>query len=81
MKNLNKKNIKSETAEMILDDDLDYSISVFKNLRKDLLEVFKNYASFDSENFKLNLKVLKNSKILLLVDLEIDGLFLSCHKI
>ena len=81
MKSLNRKNIKNEAVKMMLDDDLDYSIFAFKNLRKDLVDVFKNYANFDLENFKLNLKVLKNSKILILVDLEIDGLFLNYHKL
>ena len=65
----------------MIDDDLDYSISVFKSLRKDLLEVFKSYANFDKEKFKLNLKVLKNSKMILIAECEVDGLIFKSYNL
>lgn len=81
MNNLNRLKIKNETVKMIVEEDLDYSIFAFKNLRRDLIETLKRYSNFDEEKFKLNLKILKNSSMILLVDCEIEGLFLKSHNL
>lgn len=77
MKNLSKEIIKNEIEKKIVYDKYDLPVYVCKNLKTDIINVFKRYGIFDEENLKLNVKVLSSNKYIIQIDCLAYNFFYS----
>ena len=75
MKNLNKELLKEELKSSIAHDKYDLPIFICKNLKIDLINVFKRYLSFEEEDLKLSVKLLKNNKYYFEIECFADNIF------
>lgn len=70
---MNKKNILQDVVEMIFEDDVGCSVEILKNLKSELIDVIERYAKISTSTEIINVKALKNSKMLLNFSCEING--------
>ncbi len=75
MRNLNKQILKNEIEKKIVYDKYDLPVYVCKNLKIDILNVFKRYGIVDEEALKLNVKVLSSNKYIIQIDCLVDNFF------
>ena len=75
MKGKLKANEFSSLKTDFLIENLEVTYFITKNLKSELGEVFNKYASFLPENLKVNAKVLKSGKVLIMVDCLAENVF------
>lgn len=77
MKSTSKEIIKREIERNITKDKYDLPLYVCKNLKIDLINLFKRYGLVEENNLKLSVKVLSTNKYILQVDCLMDNFFFS----
>ena len=77
MKSTSKEIIKREIERNITKDKYDLPLYVCKNLKIDLINLFKRYGLVEENNLKLSVKMLSTNKYILQVDCLMDNFFFS----
>ena len=81
MKSLNREKMKKEIYKQVLLDEYEFSVDVCKRLRKDLIDVLKNYAEFDCSKLELNVKADLEFKLMIEVKCVVDRFILRCNNL
>ena len=72
MQNMNKAKLLKKTNKQIVLEEFDLNSKVCENLREDIDNIIARYGAFETENLKLNVKILKNLNVVISFECVID---------
>ena len=77
MRSMNKENIKNDVLKAIANDKYDLPIFVCKNLKGEVLNLFKKFIKFDEKDFLMRMKVLSSGKFVIEIECLTNGFLIK----